>query len=225
VAIRPDKTPSNVGRTAMERKNGAIVVDIQGDFTQWKHGSLAVPGTGKGYVKRAERDAIRLKDMGFVVFGSQDWHPPDHMSFAVNHVGRRPMDTITVNGRTQVLWPEHCVQGTENARVLIDNKLLLAIVRKGQDPRFDSYSAFRDDGGGETEMENVLIANHVGPLVIFGLATDYCVRATALDALLYGHEVVIVKTLCRGIEPASSVAAFERLEERGARIVDKIEDI
>jgi nicotinamidase/pyrazinamidase len=110
----------------------------------------------------------------------------DHMSFAANHAGKNPMNVIlTVDGRTQVLWPAHCVQDTESARVLIDNNLFLAIVRKGQDPRFDSYSAFRDDGGEETEMENVLVANDVGPLVIFGLATDCCVKATALDARLY----------------------------------------
>jgi nicotinamidase/pyrazinamidase len=210
----------------MERKNGLIVVDIQGDFTEWKHGSLAVPGTGEEYVRRAEHETIRLRDMGFLPFGSQDWHPSNHTSFAANHSGKNPMDVITtVDGRTQVLWPAHCVQGTENARVLIDNRLFLAIVRKGQDHRFDSYSAFRDDGGRETEMENVLIANDVGPLVIFGLATDYCVKATAFDALLRGHEVIIVKTLCRGIESASSVAAFETLKEKGARMVDKIEDI
>lgn len=209
----------------MEQKNGVIVVDIQGDFTEWKHGSLAVPDTGERYVRQAERETIRLKDMGFLVFGSQDWHPPEHMSFAGNHAGKKPMDVITVDGRTQTLWPEHCVQGTENARVLIENNLFLAIVRKGQDPLFDSYSAFRDDGGRETEMENALIAHNVGPLVVFGLATDYCVKATALDALLRGHQVIIVETLCRGIGFASSIAAFETMKEKGARMADRIEDI
>ena len=88
----------------MGSRQAVLVVDIQGDFTEWKHGSLAVPGTGEDYVKRVAEATVRLRDAGFVVFGSQDWHPPDHMSFAVNHPGKKPMDVVTVDGRTQVLW-------------------------------------------------------------------------------------------------------------------------
>ncbi len=93
------------------------------------------------------------------IFGTQDWHPADHISFASNHPGKKPFDSLVVDGRTQVLWPLHCVQGTENARVLIDNNLFLAMVRKAQNPAFDSYSAFQDDGGAKTELDTILRRN------------------------------------------------------------------
>lgn len=209
----------------MKRESAILVVDIQGDFTEWKHGSLAVPDTGEDYVSQVEHAVLRLKEAGFRIFASQDWHPPDHMSFAVNHEGKKPMDRILIDGRTQVLWPAHCVQGTENARVLIDNSLFLAIVRKGQDPKFDSYSVFQDDGGRKTELEGILAAHNIGRLIVFGLTTDYCVRATALDALPLRHEVVVVQLLCRGIQPDSSAEAIRTMKEHGARIIKNIEDI
>src|SRR5512135_344957 len=129
----------------MNKKYGVIVTDVQGCFTTWKKGSLAVPGTDEAYVKSVEAATRRLKGEGFFILATQDWHPPDHVSFASNHTGKVPFDTIEIRGRTQVLWPDHCVQGTEDASLLIDNSLFEAVVRKGQNPRFDSYSAVKDD--------------------------------------------------------------------------------
>jgi nicotinamidase/pyrazinamidase len=206
-------------------KRAALVVDIQGDFTEWKHGSLAVPGTDEDFVRQVAQATVRLKDAGLVIFGSQDWHPPNHMSFASNHPGRKPMEIITIDGRTQVLWPDHCVQGTEDARVLVDNNLFLAIVRKGQDPAFESYSVFRDDGGRSTELETMLIKNGIGRLALFGLATDYCVRASAVDALSLGYKVTVVEGLCRGIEEATTAVALRSIREHGAKIVRSIDDL
>jgi len=208
----------------MKQKWGVIVTDIQGDFTEWKNGSLAVPGTGEAFVRAAENGVRRLKDAGFLIFGCQDWHPSNHVSFAVNHPGRRPLDVISIDGRTQMLWPPHCVQGTENARVLIDNNLFLAIVRKGQDPAFDSYSAFKDDAGVKTEMDAVLKENGVSHVVIFGLATDYCVRATALDALIAGYGVVIVEEYCRGIAPETTAASLQKAAQNGALAVGTLDE-
>ena len=145
-------------------KWGVVVVDVQGDFTEWKRGALAVPGSGRDYVgSRGEGDAP-LGEAGLLIVGSQDWHPPDHLSFVTTHPGKRPFETIVIDGRTQVLWPPHCVQGTENARIVIDNGLFDAIVRKAQDRAFDSYSAFQDDGGRKTGLDDILKANAVGRL-------------------------------------------------------------
>ena len=199
----------------MRGKWGVIAIDIQGDFTEWKKGSLAVPGTDVGYVRKAEAATRRLKESGLLIFGTQDWHPPDHISFAANHPGKKPFDTIEIEGRTQVLWPPHCVQGTQNARILIDNNLFLAVVKKAQNPALESYSAFQDEGGIKTEMETILRINGVEKLVIYGIATDYCVRATALDGLLAGYSVTVVEDLCRGVSPDTTASALVEMRERG----------
>jgi nicotinamidase/pyrazinamidase len=208
----------------MDEKWGVIVVDVQGDFTEWKNGSLAVPDSGEDYVRGVEKATIALKEAGLTIFGTQDWHPADHMSFAANHPGTKPLEVITIDGRTQVLWPPHCVQGTENARVLVDNNLFLAIVRKARNPAFDSYSAFKDDGGGGTEMDSILRRNGIGGLVIYGIATDYCVKATALDALAAGYRVIVVKGLCRGITAETTAGAIDEMSRQGATITETLEE-
>ena len=207
----------------MAGKWGVIVVDMQGDFTEWKKGSLAVPGSDERYVRNVEIATRRFSDMGLPIFGSQDWHPPNHISFATSHPGRRPLDVITIDGRTQVLWPPHCVQGTEKARILIDNNLFLAVVKKAQNPTIDSYSAFQDEGGTKTELETMLRTNGVERLIIYGLATDYCVRATALDGLSTGYRVAIVEDLCRGVSPDTTSSALAEMRKKGVRLVPSLE--
>jgi nicotinamidase/pyrazinamidase len=202
---------------------GVIVVDVQGDFTLWKSGSLAVPGSDEAYVKKVEEVTRCMKRAGFLIFGSQDWHPAEHISFYTNHPGKKPFETIEIDGRTQVLWPPHCVQGTENARVLLDNNLFLAIVKKGQDPRFDSYSAFQDDGGRKTEMDSILKRNEIGIVVVYGIATDYCVKATALDALANGYKVIVIEDLCRGVAPDTSAKAWEEMKEKGVTVMQELD--
>jgi nicotinamidase/pyrazinamidase len=204
----------------MQSQIGVIVGDIQGDFTEWKQGSLAVPNTGSDYVKKAEEVTKILHNAGLPIFGVQDWHPSDHISFYTNHPGTKPLETIEINGRTQVLWPPHCVQGTENARILVDNNLFLAIVQKGRDKRFDSYSAFQDDGGHKTEMDSILRHNGIEMIVLYGIATDYCVRATALDAIRAGFQVTVIEELCRGVAPHTSQEALEEMKGAGAVILE-----
>lgn len=211
-------------------KIGVIVVDVQGDFTTWKNGALAVEGTDEAFVARVQKVTETAAGHGLVIFGTQDWHPADHISFFTNHEGKKPFDVIEINGRTQVLWPSHCVQGTENARVLVDNNLFMALVKKGQDSRFDSYSGFQDDGGARTEMEKVLKRNGIQKVVVYGIATDYCVKATAVDAARAGFKVVVVKDLCRGVAPDTSARAFEDMKGEGVTIldafdIDKIKDL
>jgi nicotinamidase/pyrazinamidase len=204
----------------MQSQIGVIVGDIQGDFTEWKQGSLAVPNTGSDYVKKAEEVTKILHNAGLPIFGVQDWHPSDHISFYTNHPGTKPLETIEINGRTQVLWPPHCVQGTENARILVDNNLFLAIVQKGRDKRYDSYSAFQDDGGHKTEMDSILRHNGIEMIVLYGIATDYCVRATALDAIRAGFQVTVIEELCRGVAPHTSQEALEEMKGAGAVILE-----
>jgi nicotinamidase/pyrazinamidase len=211
-------------RTAIAAgKIGVIVVDVQGDFTLWKNGSLAVPGSDEAYVKKVEEATCCLQRAGLVIFGSQDWHPTNHVSFYTNHPGTKPFQAIRIEARTQILWPPHCVQGTENARVLPDNNLFLALVKKGQDPRYDSYSAFQDDGGCKTEMDAILKGNEIGTLVIYGIATDYCVKATALDALANGYHVIVIEDLCRGVAPDTSKKAWEEMKEKGAIVMKELD--
>lgn len=202
---------------------GVIVVDMQGDFTTWKEGALAVPGSDNTFVRKVEKATRELKEAGFLIFATQDWHPLDHISFYTNHAGRNPFDVLEVNGRTQILWPPHCVQGTENAKILLDDELFTAIVQKGQNPGFDSYSGFQDEGGMKTDLDILLQTHHVTGLVIYGIATDYCVKATALDGAAMGYEVVVVEELCRGVTPETTQKALDELTRRGIRVMPELD--
>jgi nicotinamidase/pyrazinamidase len=199
----------------MMEKWGVVVIDMQGDFTEWKHGSLAVPGSGEDYVRAVENATRRLRKLGIPIFGTQDWHPPDHVSFATSHPGKEPFNTVALDGATQVLWPPHCVQGTDNARIVIDNNLFLAVVKKAQDPLTESYSAFQ--GGGE--LERILRLNGIGRVMVYGLATDYCVRATSLDLAAAGYLVIVIEGLCRSVAPETASAAVSEMRSKGVRVV------
>ncbi|MBP1696128.1 MAG: nicotinamidase-like amidase [Deltaproteobacteria bacterium] len=137
-------------------KMGVIVVDIQGDFTKLKNGSLAVDGTDETYIKAVEESTKKLKEAGFPIFATQDWHPKNHASFFTNHKGKKAFDVIKLHGKDQVLWPPHCVQKTPGADILLDKKYFTAVVKKGMDSQFDSYSGFQDDGGKKTDMDKLL---------------------------------------------------------------------
>jgi nicotinamidase/pyrazinamidase len=206
-----------------EGKIGVIVVDVQGDFTTLKNGSLAVNGTDQAYVDAVTKATKDFSREGFLIFGTQDWHPADHVSFVTNHEGKKPFEAIQIEGRTQVLWPPHCIQGTENARVLVDNNLFLAIVKKGQDSRYDSYSGFQDDGGARTEMDKILKRNMVRKVVVYGLATDYCVKATAVDAARAGFKVIVVEDLCRGVAPDTTKKALEEMKAQGIEVLKTVD--
>ncbi|MCU0560460.1 MAG: isochorismatase family protein [Desulfobacterales bacterium] len=201
----------------MESK-GVIVADVQADFTTWKHGALAVPGTDRAFIDQVRRATAAYKRQGHAVFAVQDWHPPDHVSFFTNHPGRKPFELIAIGNRSQVLWPPHCIQGTAGAALLLAEPLFEAVVQKGTDRRFDSYSGFKDDGGAATELDGLLQRRGLRELIIYGLATDYCVKATALDAAAAGYRVAVVASLCRGITPATTAAALETMRAAGIGI-------
>jgi nicotinamidase/pyrazinamidase len=202
---------------------GVNVVDIQGDFTRLKNGSLAVDGTDEAYIKAVEESSKKLKEAGFLIYATQDWHPANHVSFFTNHPGKRAFDVVQLHQKDQVLWPPHCVQNTPGAEILLDKKLFKAIVRKGMDPQYDSYSGFRDDGGKKTEMDKLLKKDKIKKVVLYGIATDYCVRATALHAAAAGYKVIVIKNLCRGVAPDTSQKAIEEIKAKGIVVLDDLD--
>lgn len=204
-------------------KIGVIVVDIQGDFTTYKKGSMAVAGSDQAFVEKVEKTTLMLKEKGYPIFATQDWHPAEHVSFYINHAGKKPFEVIQLEGRTQVLWPPHCVQNTPNAEILLDNNLFFAIVQKGKDRRYDSYSGFQDDGGFKTEMDQTLKNNGIQELIVYGIATDYCVKATAIDAVDAGYKVTVVEGLSKGVALDTTAGALEEMKAKGIILVKELQ--
>ena len=200
-----------------------IVVDLQGDFTNAKKGSLAVEGTDGVYVKSVAEATGKMKAAGFPIYATQDWHPANHASFATNHEGKKPFDVIKLHGKDQVLWSPHCVQNTPGAEILLDTQLFKAIVQKGMDPRYDSYSGFQDDGGKKTDMDKILKKAGIKQVVVYGIATDYCVKATAEDAAAAGYKVIMVRNLSRGVAPDTSAKALDELRAKGITVVEELD--
>ena len=202
---------------------GVIVVDVQGDFTHFKNGSLAVEGTDEAYVRTVEESTQEMKRAGFPIYATQDWHPANHVSFYTSHEGKRPFDVIKVHGKDQVLWPPHCVQESPGAQLLLDKSIFEGIIQKGTDPEYDSYSGFQDDGGKKTGMDQILKRDRITKVVIYGLATDYCVRATALDAVAARYKVILIENLCRGVAPDTSQRATEEMKTTGVVILEDVD--
>ena len=189
-----------------------IVIDIQNDFCPG--GALAVPG-GDEIV--APINAM-LEEFPVRVF-TQDWHPADHTSFASQHTGHAPMEMIEMPYGPQVLWPDHCVQGTEGAAFHPDLRTDPAdlIIRKGFRREIDSYSAFfENDRTTPTGLEGYLRTRGVGAVTVAGLATDFCVNYSALDAARLGFRVTVIESLCRAIDLDGSLdAARAAMAEAG----------
>ncbi len=193
-----------------------ILVDIQRDFCPG--GALAVTG-GDEVVPLANRAAL-----GFpLVVATQDWHPRGHESFASSHPGNSVGERIDLHGLPQVLWPDHCVQGSEGAELHpdLDQGPLDVIFRKGTDPRLDSYSAFFDNGKRKsTGLGGFLRGKDVSDVYIMGLATDYCVRATALDAVALEFRTHLLRDGCRAVdlEPGDEARAVALMDGVGVHI-------
>ncbi len=205
-------------------KTGVIVVDLQGDFTTLHNGSLAVEGTDQSYIDDVLTSTKILKEKKYQIIATQDYHPPNHISFNTSHSDKQVYDIIDIDGRSQILWPPHCVQNSKNAEVLLPDNLASGIVQKGCDPRFDSYSGFFDDGGASTGLIDILKTNTTDTLIIYGLATDYCVKATVLDAVNEGFKVILIEDLCRGVAQDTTKIAIEQMRASGIQIC-KISDI
>ncbi len=193
-----------------------IVIDVQNDFCPG--GALAVAG-GDQIVPGIN---ALLDDFAVRVF-TQDWHPDDHSSFADQHPGRAPYDVIEMPYGPQVLWPVHCVQGSAGAAFHPDLRTDPAdlIIRKGFRPGIDSYSAFfENDHTTPTGLEGYLRTRGATRLTLVGLATDFCVNYSAVDAAKLGFEVRVDETLCRGIDLDGSLqAARAGMREAGVTLV------
>ena len=179
-----------------------IIVDAQYGFMPG--GGLAV-ADGDAVVPVVNRIAPRFAN----VVLTQDWHPADHISFAANHPGRAPFETITLPYGEQVLWPTHCVQGTRDAALHDDLRVPQAqlIIRKGFHRDVDSYSAFMEaDRRTSTGLAAYLKARGISKLYLCGLATDYCVAWSAQDARAAGFEATVIEDACRAIDLNGSLA-------------------
>lgn len=192
-----------------------VLVDLQYDFLPG--GALAV-AEGHETIPVARR----LMPSFDVVIATQDWHPPEHKSFAVHH-DKQPGEVIDLHGLPQVLWPEHCVQGTRGAELHdeLEAHRITAVFRKGEDPAIDSYSGFFDNGHRKaTGLEAWLRERAISRLYVLGLATDYCVKFTVLDARRLGFETVLVEDGCRGVNLAAgdSARAIEEMRAAGAAV-------
>lgn len=172
-----------------------IIVDIQNDFCAG--GALTVPG-GDEIVSIVNS----LQNQFDLVVATQDWHPANHASFASNHSDKKPFDRTTLDGLEQVLWPDHCVQGSRGAEFHagLDLKRVEAIFRKGMDPRIDSYSGFFDNGHRKsTGLGGYLKERNIDEVYVAGLAGDFCVYYTARDAMQLGLSTFLIEDATRSI--------------------------
>lgn len=177
------------------QQSALLLVDLQNDFCPG--GSLAVPA-GDSIISIANTLQIFVP----LVIATQDWHPQNHMSFAENHEAKAIGDTVMLDGIAQTLWPVHCVQGSVGADFHPDLNLrrIQHIVHKGIDKVVDSYSAFFDNAHKRaTGLHDYLQAKNITHLYILGLATDYCVKYSVLDALQLGYQITVIEDACKGV--------------------------
>ena len=197
-----------------------LLIDIQNDFLPG--GALAVT-EGDRVIPVANR-AIASAEY---VVATQDWHPPGHGSFASAHEGVAVGDQFDLDGLPQIAWPDHCVQGTVGAEFAAElrSDRFDHVARKGTDPMIDSYSGFFDNGHRQsTGLHDHLRTQGIHALTVMGLATDYCVKFTTLDALQLGYRVRVELAGCRGVDlqPGDVDAAVREMRDAGVEIIDRI---
>ena len=197
-----------------------VIVDVQHDFLPG--GAL---GVGDGDAILAPLRALMERDPYGLYVATQDWHPRGHVSFASRHPGRAPLETVTVHGHDQTLWPDHCVQGTHGAELhpALPWERVSAVIRKGADAGVDSYSGFRNnwDAAGErppTGLAGYLRERGVTHVHLCGLARDYCVKWSAEDAAEAGFNVTVLWDLTRPVDSGSDARVRADLERAGARV-------
>jgi len=203
-------------------KKALILVDIQNDFVPG--GALAVPN-GDQVVPVANRI---MPDYNLII-ATKDWPPANHQSFASQHPDNKVGDVIDLEGLKQVLWPNHCVQGTHGAKLVdeLDQKFINKVFHKGTDPNIDSYSGFFDNNHRKsTGLGDFLKQKRVDEVHILGLATDYCVKYTVLDSIKLGFTTHVILEGCRGIDmnPGDCKKAINEMKQAGAIIIDRKQD-
>lgn len=201
-------------------KRALLMVDIQNDFCAG--GALAVP-EGDSTVDVANALIGYFKERDEPVVATQDWHPANHGSFASVQKAE-PYTQGKLDGLRQTWWPDHCVQNSEGAKLhpLLNSKEIDAVFQKGENPLIDSYSGFFDNGHRQkTQLDDWLFRHEIKQLVVLGLATDYCVKFTVLDALTLGYDVIVITDGCRGVNlhPQDSLRAFQTMSAAGATLM------
>ena len=199
-----------------------ILVDVQPDFMPGgalacHEGDAIVPGIKHLLEQHLFRHVV----------ATQDWHPPGHISFASSHPNREPFDRIPLYGRAQTLWPTHCVQNTPGAALhpAIDWSLADTVIRKGGDPRVDSYSGFRENHGPDgarpgTGLDEWLRQHDVDEVYLCGLARDICVLWTAQDAVELGYRTHVLWDLTRPVSPDTDCATRVRYDQLGVDVIE-----
>jgi nicotinamidase/pyrazinamidase len=205
----------------IQKGDALLVVDVQNDFCPG--GALAVPD-GDAVVPVINRISRAFP----VVVATQDWHPEGHISFASRHEGKNPFEVVEIQGTEQVLWPDHCVEGTPGADLHpeLDATALRFVLRKGTNREVDSYSAFvENDRKTTTGLVGLLRELGVERVFLSGLATDVCVRATALDGRNAGFRVVVLEDACRAVDvPAGNLdRALQEMRGGGVLTLDSEE--
>ncbi|WP_296256193.1 MULTISPECIES: bifunctional nicotinamidase/pyrazinamidase [unclassified Pseudomonas] len=193
--------PTSLSRLAADPRSVLLVIDMQYDFLPG--GALAVAG-GDTLVPLINRLGAQFRN----VVISQDWHPAEHISFASSHAGRQPFDSITLPCGPQTLWPDHCIQGTRGAEMHAGLNLphVQLILRKGCNPGIDSYSAFVEaDRTTQTGLAGYLKERGIDSVFVVGLALDYCVAWTALDARAAGFNTWVITDACKPIDLGGSL--------------------
>ena len=198
--------------------NTLIIVDLQNDFLP--DGALPVPH-GEEVIPLANQ----LQSHFELVVATQDWHPADHGSFAANHPGKKPGDRIMLDGIEQILWPVHCVQNTPGAQFTasLDTKRIGRVFQKGTDPKIDSYSTFFDNAHRRsTGLGDYLKERSITDVYLVGLALDYCVKYSALDARQLGFNAHVIVDACRGIalNPGDLERALNEMKRAGATLLE-----
>ncbi len=204
-----------------KEETALIVIDVQNDFC---------PG-GALEVKEGDKIVPVINEvMGYFswIVATQDWHPADHLSFASNHSGKKPLEVINVDGIDQVLWPDHCIQGSKGAEFHpeLNASAFSLILRKGRNKRIDSYSAFyENDKKTKTGLIGFLHELGIGTLFFCGLAIDYCVYYSVMDALGAGFKCYVIEDAVRGVDfPVGSVdRAVNDMKTRGAIFISSEE--
>lgn len=197
-----------------------LLVDIQNDFTPGEPGGVLAVPNGDEVIPVANRSMLNYE----LVVAMQDWHPPDHKSFASQHPGRQIGEVIDLEGLEQILWPDHCVQNTIGVEFCAELNMagIHKVVRKGTAPDIDSYSGFFDNGHRKaTGLTQLLREHSVTTVDVMGLATDYCVKFTALDAIKEGFATRLIVAGCRGVElnTGDCAIAMEQMMAAGVEMI------
>ena len=217
----------NISELILEKKvsispsDALIIVDMQNDFISG--GALAVKG-GNEVLEGINHVSAFFKRKGARIILTQDWHPPNHKSFASAHPGKKPFEHYAAVGIGPVLWPNHCVQGEKGAEFSkeLNTKVADVIIRKGMNPEIDSYSTFlENDKKSETGLSGYLKSLRISRFFICGLALDYCVYYSAMDGKSLGFNVCVIVDLTRGIDdpPGGIQTAIKNMMDKGIKFL------